>query len=108
MITRKDYLAACVGNTTDAERMSLHRGYYAQFVTPGVVRAVVAHIGADRIKASVDPHMNDIPLSRWDMLHGTIREMAASRCREVGEGNSLATSVCIAKEAARQYRESGQ
>lgn len=108
MITRNDYLAAYVGNTTDTERMHLHRGYYAQFVTPGVIRAVVAHIGADRIKASADPHMNDIPLRRWDMLHGTIRQMTTTRCREAGEGSCLATSVCIAKEAARQYRESGQ
>ena len=75
-----------------------HREYFGQFVTKSIIDSVVYHIGADKIECSADEHMNDIPLSWWHKLHpwlltGVIRSF------------SVSNTVCVAKEAARQYLE---
>lgn len=97
--TRDDYMAASGPET--------HRKYYAQFVTPAVKTFVAVQIGVGRIKASTDPHMNDIPLELWDRLHEQIRAHCVSLMRQIGGtgGYSLSDSVCIAKEAAKQIKE---
>lgn len=86
-ITRKQYL--------DME--CTHREYYAQFVTPHTMGVVVDFIGADKIMNSTDEHMNDIPLAKWDRLHGII-----PKC------NSISDTVCTAKEAAKQFKEANK
>lgn len=95
MITRKDYLD---GNAT-------HREYYAQFVNERTIAFVVRMIGADDIKASTDAHMNDIALARWDRIAGPSLPMAAT-FKAAGDTSSLCGLVCVAKEAARQFKES--
>lgn len=95
MITRKDYID---GNAT-------HREYYAQFVNEQTIAFVVRRIGASEIRESTDPHMNDIPLRLWDNLAGSLLPMATT-FKSTGDCPSLSGYVCIAKEAARQFKES--
>lgn len=89
----------------DAFTASAHHAYFAQFVTLGITRIVRSHIGTARIVASSDPHLNDIPLACWDALHPIMRQSVnRALLRDVGEGWSLGTSVCIAKVAARMIQ----
>ena len=92
-------------NSTVDDTFALHRAYYAQFVTPEIVAYVARRIGMDAIMASTDKHMNDIPLSRWDALHPELLRSQFAKLKELGEGQSLGTTVCVAKEAARQARQ---
>ena len=94
MKTRKQYM----------NKECTHREYYAQFVTPKVKDAVLRSISKKSLLSSKDEHLNDINLSVWDRIgipYETIKTL-----REHGEGCSLATAVCINKEAARQIIES--
>lgn len=91
MKTRKDYMA---GNCT-------HQEYYAQFVTPEIKVSVIRAIGLKKLMASTDPHLNDIPLERWD----DISTNAGAKMKEAGDFLSMAGNVCIAKAAARQIIE---
>jgi len=58
MITRSQYLN---GEATQRE-------YYAQFVNDSVKNLVLLCVGAERIKNSTCPHLNDIPLVVWDRM----------------------------------------
>lgn len=103
MYTRKDYL----------NKECTHDEYYRQFVSDGVIDMVGSVIGVDRIKASNDPHFNDIPLREWDKLDGpygiryimnrNIFKMA--NCPEYIGTNKISWSnsdcISIAKQAAR-------
>lgn len=106
---RSEYLEQYTGIDPAAD-MALHRKYYAQFVSEGVRDSVGRAIGVDRIMASTDPHLNDIPLKAWDALHCWI----AWLCGEYAKHNcismtwALSDSVCVAKEAARQIKEAGE
>ena len=82
--TRQDYV----------EGKCTHREYYAQFVNGSVKRIVGDRIGMSKILASTNDNFNNIPLSKWDRLHGSF----------VG-AKSLSDTVCIAKEAAQQLKE---
>lgn len=88
---------------TEAERTALHRAYYAQFVSPLTIATVVRHIGAAKLRASTNEHYNDIPLKNWDALVGMLP--FAIRFDSVGDYTTLAGTVCVAKEAARQWLE---
>jgi hypothetical protein len=83
--SRKDYM----------DGVCTHRQYYAQFVTDGVKAMVARAISIQVLVASTDPHLNDIQLSRWDRLATGVR----------ADDNSLASRVCVLKEAARQLIE---
>ena len=78
-----------------------HSEYYGQFITSAARLIVINTIGRERILASDDPHFNDIPLRLWDRLSFPIKNM-----KEAGDYLTLAGGVCIAKEVARQYKES--
>lgn len=84
-----------------------HDEYYSQFVSEGLLNAVVARIGATRIINSNDKYLNDIELSSWDML----RDLVISYCgNAIAESNgsggvSLSDTVCVAKAAAAMYIE---
>jgi hypothetical protein len=80
-----------------------HREYYAQFVTEQFVDKVSSQIGKDRLLNSKDKHLNDIPLQIWDMISPPIG--TGSKIREFGDYLTKAGSVCIVKEAARQFLE---
>jgi hypothetical protein len=98
-----------------------HREYYAQFITDEMVKQVKDNIGIERIKASKDKHLNDIPMKEWDGLSGISfkiingSQTLASRpqvshkfvelCKQAGEGISPSTLVCVYKEIARQLAE---
>lgn len=105
-ITRTQYINDYSAKD-DAGRAALHRAYYAQFVTSTVINYVRRFIGEKAIKASADPHMNDIPLAKWDHLDSLIRPIGA-RINKAINGQSvwsLSDTVCVAKEAARQIKE---
>ena len=95
MLTRQEYMK-------DSSR--LHRDYYAQFVTPGIIRMVERRFTAERlVRCSDQAYFNTIPLHQWDMMVPVLWSMADRQLlREAGEGWSLGTGVCILKEAARQ------
>jgi hypothetical protein len=118
MITRADYMAANHGDRDEA--MKAHRAYYAQFVNESTISTVVAWIGADRLLASTDPHLNDIPLGEWEPLcgfrqrgmdiawfHGASLPIS-NRFAEAGDYATAAGLGCIAKEAARIWIERQQ
>ncbi len=100
MITRKAYMA----------KEATHREFYAQFVTPEIVRQVASFIGGQALMASTDEHLNDIRLANWDAMHQFLPSyyMAAMKEADPSMGNSLSNTVCIAKEAARQWIETQQ
>ena len=79
-----------------------HAEYYGQFVTRETRAFVAQTIGLDRVKASVDPHLNDIPLKKWDDYRGTAEQAAALRV--AGDSPTLSGWVCIAKACARMMK----
>lgn len=99
-MTRKDYLNN-YSPATEAERWTLHRQYYAQFVDERTIREIVSYIGADRILASTCRHLNDIDSREWDNAARNIH--LAIRFKDVDDYPTLAGLVCVAKEAARQF-----
>lgn len=80
-----------------------HRRYYGQFVNEGTKWRVLAFISLDRLKASTNPHFNDIPLALWDKL--TPQLPGSGGFAKAGDFYTLANGVCLAKEAARQIIE---
>jgi hypothetical protein len=106
VMTREQYMAPCKGLTQlarDIEAAARHRTYYGQFVTPATIQRVVVCIGRDRILSSTDPHFNDIPLHLWDHLVPALP--GSGQFAEAGDTYTLGGGVCLAKEAARQWRE---
>jgi hypothetical protein len=94
MHTRKSYM--------DGE--CSHRTYYAQFVTQGVLDSVRRHFTVERlVRCSDQEYFNTIPLIEWDRLSSMVHLTRAMK--DAGEGMSLATAVCILKEAGRQLVE---
>jgi hypothetical protein len=93
MKTRRDYID---GKATFSE-------YYTQFITPELINAVKEKIGIDRVKESNDPHLNDIPLSKWDsiFLDYNLKKGISLRMQDAGDFLSMAGAVCTAKECAR-------
>lgn len=112
-MTRKDYM-----NGYGKNGAKTHREYYAQFVDEVIKNQVLQYIGKGALLASIDEHLNDIPLHKWDALAGFkfigsemvqqpryIRPELLKKLRDTGEGVSCAGMVCIYKEAARQIIE---
>lgn len=97
LFTRHDYM-------TSPSSSANHRRYYSQYVTPQIIAAVVEVIGAVDLLASTDPHLNDIPLARWDKLANYLG-FSRRMWDELGDTPSLAGKVCILKEAAMQWKE---
>ena len=79
-----------------------HREYYSQFVNQSTINGVKSSIGLDKIINSDCNHFNDIHLVKWDNCSIYISKDLLS---EVGENYTLSTKVCIAKEAAKQIKE---
>jgi len=106
MKTRQQYLAGEIS----------HHDYYSQFITDEMIEQVKQNIGIERLMASTDEHLNDIPLKEWDALSGTVfmRERLIDKpkishefhektkeAKEAGEGISPSTLVCVYKAIAR-------
>lgn len=96
LFTRADYMSTPLDGQPAA-----HRRYYAQLVTPAARAMVARSIGMKRLLASTDPHLNDIPLHRWDRIAGTRGLTYASMWQHLGDYPTLGGLVCVAKEAAR-------
>ena len=96
LITRSEYMAGDCSHDT----------YYAQF-GEHLTDLVAQTIGVDRILKSTDPHLNDIPLKRWDSLAPAVRWRVGRLIGEANEtgGVSLSDCVCAAKSAARLIQE---
>lgn len=85
-----------------------HEQYYGQFVIESTIDLVSRSITVKLITESNDPHFNDIPLYRWDLLSATIfagRYFNSKKFTAAGDLYSPSSGVCIAKEAARQIKE---
>jgi len=90
-----------------------HDVYYRQFVNDSIVEFVRERIGEDVIRASTDPHLNDIKMIKWDALNqgiiNRIDKKFFKKCNNVTYSEedrncflwSLSSAVCIAKQAAR-------
>ena len=87
--TKNDYMSKKVDHNT----------FYGQYVTDSIKRIVESYIGINNILKSNDLFFNDIPLYKWDNLHGDIQSYLP------GIDNSLAFSVCVAKAAATKIKE---
>jgi len=81
-----------------------HREYYGQFVTDRYIEAVVRYVGEERILSckSVD----DIPLRVWDESPRFLS--IGAKMKRAGDWLSLSSCVCLAKEAAKQFKEKNQ
>lgn len=103
-MTYKEYFDA--ERPTDEIAYAIHREYFGQYVTEYMKEAVVNFIGKDLILQSQDIHLNDIPLKKWDDFTKIIDSNSLrSKLRANGDTVPLAVLVCIAKEAAKQFRE---
>lgn len=100
-MTRDEYMQA-----SKIDGVGAHRAYYGQFVNKDTIKQVVSFIGANRIINSKDKHFNDIPLVEWDRIAKFI--IRAEPFQKFGDYATLSGLVCIAKEAAQQYREMNQ
>ena len=81
---------------------------FAQALGIPALKALVGRLGrADdfRHALEIDPHLNSIPLHRWDLYHMDTRFLydaarREGRCQEPG-GWSMANSVCVLKHVAK-------
>lgn len=100
IFTRAEYLATAADHGACA---SAHRRYYAQFVNAHTIARVVESIGAAALRASTDPHLNDVPMRRWDAIAYGLPVACSFESR--GDHATLGGMGCVAKEAARQWIE---
>lgn len=101
--TRQQYMTDYCGKTEE-EQKAIYRRYFGQFVNSGTISTVLYGIGKERLLASTDEHMNDIPLAMWDRLVPNLS--GSSGFKKAGDYYTLANGVCLLKEAARQWLES--
>jgi hypothetical protein len=102
LYTRKQFMHEQY-SSDQSVMMQRHRRYYSQFVNERTIAHVVKAIGREPLLSSTDPHLNDIPLRKWD---GAGDDMPKNiSYASVGDFRSLSGDVCIAKEAARQFIE---
>lgn len=95
MRTRKQYLSG----------VCTHEEYYGQFVDETIMAGVRRLLDYDQLFAAfqTDEHFNNIPLSLWDgSILLTRTPEVISKMHAAGDYLTMATSVCILKEAARQ------
>jgi len=103
-MTRQEYLAANTAGT------SPHREYYGQFVNKAVKDLVLSRFSKEKLTEAIqsEKNLNSIPLAQWDGLTqglGAYYYGVAEKMKELGDYRTLAGSVCILKEAARQIVE---
>lgn len=102
MVTRKEYMAGPAPGQTD---FANHRAYYAQMVDDAIKACVLRYIPRVELDHSTDPFLNDIPLYLWDMAAGACHMHIEAALRHYGDQWTMAGGVCVAKEAARQIKE---
>lgn len=67
------------------------------------VRAKQLPVSLDRIRASTDEHLNDIPLNMWDRQDHVVRQRAYAK----GLAWSQSDTVCVLKALARKLASEG-
>lgn len=103
-MNRKEYMDAdkLTNGEYDARKgADIHAAYFSQFVNSHVTETVLRCIGRERLLASRDYHLNDIPLKLWDDL--VMTGHIAAKAKEFGDNTSLSTKVCVYKQAARLW-----
>lgn len=108
LITRKQYM----------DNEYSHDEYYGQWVTDQMISIVAMVIGKDRLLASTDKHLNDIPLRLWDNLpvmdyinkenwkDASLSTYSVETQKQRKFIYSPSDVVCIGKAAAREYIQS--
>lgn len=93
IIPRSDYM----------DGKASHQEYYGQFVDSEVLEAVKDRFGIAKLAKALagDKNLNNIPLASWDALEAHTHHCQQA-LRLAGDGWSMAGSVCILKNAARQ------
>jgi hypothetical protein len=79
----------------------LHHEYYSQFVTDSTIAFVAQNIGLKRLRASTDPHLNDVVRMKRNGWVWDYTPINTHLAKELGEGDSLSTRTCVGKAAAR-------
>jgi len=103
MTTPNTYTRAQYMEDSRADGPGAHRRYYGQFVNARTIATVVAALGPKALLGSVDPHFNDIALSRW---YDLVPRLPGSRgFSKAGDFYTPIGGVCLAKEAACQWVE---
>lgn len=103
-MNRQEYMSAdnlTNGRYDGSKGHDVHMQYFSQYVNSWITETVLRAIGMDRLLASRDSHLNDIPLELWDNLPMT--QHIANKAKEFGDNTSLSTKVCVYKCAARLW-----
>ena len=90
-----------------------HAQYYeawSEWIGHRAVERLVLHVAVmERLRASTDPHLNDIPLVLWDQKHRLMQQLVREAMKREGIKKwswSLGDTVCVLKaEAQRMLRE---
>jgi hypothetical protein len=92
---RNDYVHNYKGDDAGAQA---HHAFYLWLADR--LGVTLRHVPAslEELRASTDPHFNDIPLARWDRMDPIIRGHAISYGLR---GWSLCETVCVLKAVAR-------
>ena len=103
-MTRKEYLEQYKGKDTHA----VFREYYGQFVQPWMRDYLINRLGVDMLQKAynADPHLNTIALRFWDNVPCPVQ--VHKHLKEMGDFITLASKVCIFKEAARMVVEEAE
>ena len=84
------------------DQRAAHRVFYAWLVDVLGITDDYVPVSVERLRASSDPHFNDIPLATWDGRHNLVQ----TKARAVGfKSWSMSETVCVLKERARQMVE---
>jgi hypothetical protein len=76
-----------------------HQDFYCWLADSIRVTVNDLPVALDKIKASTDPHLNDIPLIMWDNRDAVVRGKAV---RAGMRAWSLSDTVCVLKAFARR------
>jgi hypothetical protein len=81
-----------------------HEEYYAPFLSERMENVVLSRIGLERIRASTDPHFNDIPLQEWDNLP-YLSGVGEVYREKTGDWMTISTWVSMYKQAAHRIKQ---
>ena len=81
------------------EREITHEDFYCWLADAIHVSEPMLPCTLDEVRASIDPHLNDIALARWDRMDTIVRRMAVSHGMKSW---SLCDTVCVLKSFAKR------
>ena len=81
-----------------------HQAYYLDVAAhSGITHRLLPQKMLQEVLASTDPHLNDVPLHKWDRVAAVIQAVEVyNNERRV---TSLAGTVCALKAVAREYQQ---